>query len=77
MSKNSKKSLGLKFAKSYPYEGFCKDTGERSEVYAVGVREAAETLAWLRYRDTTVIPVNICTFKINGLTWIFNRRSKR
>ena len=77
MSKNSKKSLGLKFAKSYPYEGFCKDTGARTEVYAVGVREAAETLAWLRYRDTTVIPVNICTFKINGLTWIFNRRSKR
>lgn len=77
MSKNSKKSLGLKFAKSYPYEAYCKETGTTCEIYAVGVREAAETLAWLRYRNLEVEPVNICTFKINGVTWIFNRRSKR
>ena len=31
----------------------------------------------VRYRNLEVEPVNSYTFKIIGVTWIFNRRSKR
>lgn len=74
--KNSKKNGGLKFAKSYAYEAYCRETHRTTVIYAVGVREAAETLAWLQYKNTDVKPVNNCTFVIGGYTYIFNRRER-
>ena len=44
----------------------------------VKVRKAVQNMPTLTPPNVWVVePVIICTFKINGLTWIFNRRSKR
>ena len=42
------------------------------------VRKAVQNMPTLTPPNEWVVePVNICTFKINGVTWIFIRRLKR